>query len=94
MDTNIIITYLACIVFLFIFGKIFMLPLMKILKLIINSILGAVLIYIINLIGSVFSFHIGLNFVTAILVGLLGIPGAILLVVLKLFLGWTAWRCH
>lgn len=87
LDTNTIITYLACIFFLFLFGKIFILPLKSILKLILNSILGGVLIYIINLIGGLFAFHIGINVVTSLTVGLLGIPGAILLVILKLIIG-------
>ena len=67
MDTN-IITYLACICFLFIFGRVFIVPIKKVLKLVLNSILGAFLIYLINLIGSGFNFHIGLNFFTSILV--------------------------
>lgn len=87
MDNNAIITYLACIFFIFIFGRIFILPLKSIIKLIGNSLLGGILIYIINVVGSVFNFHIGLNAVTAIFVGLLGVPGAILLVVLKLIIG-------
>lgn len=87
MDTNTIIIYVACICFLFIFGRLFLVPIKSILKLVINSVLGGFLIYLINLIGGIFSFHIGLNYITAILVGILGIPGAILLVVLKLFLG-------
>ncbi len=67
MDTN-IITYLACISLIFIFGRIFILPLKKILKLLFNSILGGISIFIINLIGGNFGFHIGLNFFTSILV--------------------------
>lgn len=67
MDTN-IITYLACICFLFIFGRVFIVPIKKILKLVLNSVLGGFLIYLINLIGSGFNFHIGLNFFTSILV--------------------------
>ena len=86
MEKNIII-YLACICFLFLIGRIFILPIKTILKLVINSVLGGLLIYIINIVGSIYNFHIGLNFVTAIGIGLLGIPGAILLVVLKLLLG-------
>ena len=74
MDSNIILTYLACIIILFIVGKIFIVPLRIILKLILNSILGAFLIYIINFIGSTFGFHIGLNFFTALFIGILGIP--------------------
>lgn len=87
MDTNTLIVYLACICFLFLFGRIFILPIKSVLKLVLNSILGGVIIYVINLIGGVFSFHIGLNYITAILTGILGIPGVILLVVLKLVLG-------
>ena len=67
MDSN-IITYLACICFLFLFGKIFIIPLKKILKLIFNSVIGGVFIFIIILIGAGFNFDIGLNFFTAILV--------------------------
>ncbi len=86
MDTNTIITYLACICFLFIFGRLLVLPIKTILKLVINSIFGGILIYVINWIGSIFGFHIGLNFITAILVGVLGVPGAILLVIIKLII--------
>ncbi len=87
MDNNALIIYIACICFLFLFGRIFILPLKSILKLVLNSILGGLMIYFINLIGNVFSFHLGLNYVTAIISGILGIPGVILLVVLKIFIG-------
>ena len=84
---NTIIVYLAWICFLFIFGRVFILPLKSIVKLILNSILGGVMIYVINVVGAMFEFHIGLNYVTVILVGILGVPGAFLLTALKLFLG-------
>ena len=86
MDGNSIITFLACIIFLFLFGRIFILPLKSIFKLILNSVLGGVLIYIINLIGGAWGFSIGLNFFTSIFVGILGIPGAILLIILQLII--------
>lgn len=81
-----IIIFLACICFLFILGRIFIIPIKWICKLIFNSILGAVLIYAINLIGSIWGIHIGLNFFTAIIVGILGIPGAIFLIVISLLI--------
>lgn len=80
------IIFLACICFLFIIGKIFIVPIKWISKLIFNSILGAIIIFAINLIGGIWGFHIGLNFLTAIMVGLLGIPGAICLIVITLLL--------
>jgi inhibitor of the pro-sigma K processing machinery len=86
MDTN-LLTYLACICFIFIFGRIFILPLKKIFKLVINSILGGITIFLINLVGGTFGFHIGLNFFTSIVIGLLGLPGSVCLVVVKLLIG-------
>lgn len=80
------IAYIACIFFLFIFGKIFIIPIKTILKLIINSVLGGLIIFIINFIGSFLNFHIGLNLITSIFVGILGIPGAIVIVIIKLFI--------
>ena len=87
MDFNSIIAYIACIFFLFIFGKLFIVPIKIILKLIINSILGGAIIFIINLIGSIWNFHIGINLITSIFVGMLGIPGAIVIIIIKLILG-------
>lgn len=86
MDAN-LITYLACICFLFIFGKVFIVPIKKVLKLVINSILGGITIFLINLIGATFGFHIGVNIFTSILVGLLGLPGVVCLVIIKLLIG-------
>ena len=64
----------GCMIGLWIVGKIFSIPLKAIFKLVMNSILGGLLIFIINLIGGAFSFHIGLNVGTSLLVGILGIP--------------------
>ena len=85
MNEN-IITYLACICFIFIFGKIFIVPLKKLLKIIFNSILGGICIFLINIIGSNWGFHIGLNIFTSVLIGLLGLPGAVCLIIVKLLI--------
>ena len=84
MESTII--FLACICLLFIIGKIFIVPIKWISKLIFNSVLGGLLIFAINLIGSIWGLHIGLNFFTSIMVGLLGLPGAICLIVITLIL--------
>ena len=86
MDSN-IITFLACICFIFIFGRIFIVPIRKILKIILNSILGGVVIYLINFIGANFGFHIGLNIFTSLIIGLLGLPGSVCLIIIKLLIG-------
>ena len=74
MDFTALLTIIACICFIFIMGKVFILPLKVILKLVLNSILGGFLIFLINIFAQGFNFHIGLNLLTAVFVGLLGIP--------------------
>lgn len=86
MDVNNILILVGCAVAIFIVGKIFLFPIKKILKLVFNTLIGGVIIYIINLIGASFGFHIGLNVVTSLIVGILGIPGAILLIVLEIIM--------
>lgn len=85
MDINILI-FVSCICIMFIIGRIFIVPIKWILRLIINSILGGVLIWVINLIGGTWGFHIGLNIYTSIIVGILGVPGAICMIIIKLIL--------
>lgn len=84
LEYNSIIAFVASLFFLFIFGKIFIVPLKIILRFMLNSLLGGVIIYIINIMGELINFHIGLNIITSIIVGLLGIPGAILIIAVKL----------
>ena len=74
LDGNSIIVYLGCIIFLFLIGRFFIVPLKTIAKIVGNSILGGILIFVVNLIGNMFNFHIGLNIVTAIVTGILGVP--------------------
>ena len=67
MNINILII-ISCVCMLFVIGKIFIIPIKRILKLVFNSILGGGVIWIINLIGGVWGFHIGLNIYTSVLV--------------------------
>ena len=67
MDINTLII-ISCICMLFVIGKIFIIPIIWILKLVFNSILGGILIWIINFIGGIWGIHIGLNINTSVLV--------------------------
>ena len=84
--TNILIVA-GCALGIFIIGKIFLFPIKSILKLVINTIIGGAIIYIINLIGANFGFHIGLNIGTAIFAGILGVPGVVVLVLVRILIG-------
>ena len=67
MDINTLIV-ISCICMLFVIGRIFIIPIKWILKLAFNSVVGGVLIWIINMMGGILGFHIGLNVYTSILV--------------------------
>lgn len=59
---------ISCICMLFLCIRIFIVPIKWMFKLILNSVLGGILIGIINLIGGIWGFHIGINLYTSILV--------------------------
>ena len=63
--------------------KLFKTPLKWIFKLVINGGLGFIGLFILNLIGGLIGIELGLNWVNAIVVGFLGVPGIILLLLLK-----------
>ena len=67
-NTNTIIIFLACVLSILVFGKMFILPIKLIIKLMINSLLGGLIITAINWIGVAFNLHIGLNLFTSIFV--------------------------
>ena len=90
MDLNNAIPFIIGVLILFVFGRLLVFPIKKILGLIGNSILGVILIYIVNFIGGFFNFHLGLNFITILFVAILGIPGAVVLTLIKLLIGWKS----
>lgn len=67
---------------IFFFGRLLFLPARLLLRLLVNSLLGAGMIALINIVGSIFSFGIPLNIFNALFIGALGIPGAVTLVFL------------
>lgn len=81
MDLAFILPFLATVLVVFIILKILSLPMKLIIKLLINALIGAIVIWLINLIGANFDFSLTLNWVTALIVGILGIPGVIILLI-------------
>lgn len=81
-----VIAYIFGILLIYLLGRIFLLPLKLIFKLIYNGLIGGLTLWALNFIGAYFSFTIGINVVTALIAGFLGLPGVILLVLFKLFI--------
>lgn len=81
-----ILAFLFGLVLLYIIGMLLVIPLKVIFKLIINGIIGGVILFLFNLIGGLFGLSIAINPLNAIIVGILGVPGVILLLILQVVL--------
>lgn len=74
---------LAALIAIVIF-RIFAKPLKGVLWLVLNSVLGGIGLFLFNTILGGTGFSIGINIVTSAVCGLLGLPGLLLLVILKI----------
>lgn len=86
MNFEVVVAYILGIALLYMLGYLLQYPLRFVLRLIYNALLGGLALLAINLVGGWFSVTLPLNPVTALVAGLLGLPGLILLLVLKLIL--------
>lgn len=78
-EIGILLAYALGIFALYVIGYMFLVPLKILLRLVINSIAGAVAILGINWIGAFWGLHISLNILSAVIVGFLGVPGVLFL---------------
>ena len=86
MDLGTIFYYGIGLALLYILGLILVFPIKKIFKLIGNGILGGLTLLIFNFIGQYFGLRIIINPLNAIIVGFLGVPGVVLLLILQIIL--------
>jgi inhibitor of the pro-sigma K processing machinery len=59
-------------------------PMKIIYKVLIKFVIGALMIGFINIIGMALNFHIAINFITTGIAGILGLPGLLLLILLRM----------
>ena len=86
METVSSIFILAAMILLcYLLIKVLSAPLRKLIKLMINTGMGFIALFIINFFGEFIGFTIGINVINAAIVGIFGMPGVILLVLLKIF---------
>ncbi|QIB70202.1 SigmaK-factor processing regulatory BofA [Aminipila butyrica] len=79
MEVIIFLAYAAGLLIIFLLGKFFALSGKWILKAVLNSFCGGVILIAINLIGAGFGVHLPVNLLTGFGIGTLGIPGILLL---------------
>lgn len=81
MEAGIFLVYTAGLMIIYFFGRMLLVPLRKILKLILNSLVGGAVLILINLVGGSAGIVLPVNFLTAVIAGLLGLPGVAGLVI-------------
>ena len=83
MDWWAVGTYVVALLLLFLGGKLFRVPIKVLGRLLFNAVLGGIALIIVNLLGGFVGIAVGINPVTALCAGILGIPGVALLLVLQ-----------
>ena len=79
VEMGVFLTFGGALILLFILGKTLLIPLKIVLKMTVNSLLGGILLVALNALGSSAGLMIPLNLVNAVTVGILGVPGVIML---------------
>ncbi|KAF5033183.1 hypothetical protein SDC9_63369 [bioreactor metagenome] len=83
-DIGIVMAYSAGIMLIFMISWLFVKPLKFLGKLILNSLLGALFLIVFNYFGQFTGVYIGVNELTSLIIGLLGIPGFVAILVVNL----------
>lgn len=86
MELSTVIAFAIGLLLLYVVGILLVIPIKVIIKLIINGLIGGVTLFLFNLIGAYFGLHIPINAFSALIVGILGLPGVILLIIGQIIL--------
>ena len=78
---SLILAYACGLIILYIIARLLVVPIKIVWKLIINAVIGGITLLLVNFIGGFIGVHIGINFLTALIVGILGVPGVVLILI-------------
>ncbi len=79
--------YILGLVGVLIVARLLAKPFKMLMRLFLNTVIGGVLLIVLNTFSHVWGLQIGVNPFTAAIVGILGLPGLVLLILLKLMFG-------
>lgn len=82
-DLTVSICIIAGILLLLLFFKILAKPIKWILKLLLNALLGLIILVVVNFFGSFVGITVTVGWISALVAGILGIPGVILLILIE-----------
>ena len=86
MDFSVIVVIAAIVLGVIVVLRLLAKPIRFIFKLLINTVLGFVLLWLINFVGGGLGIALELSLLNALVVGLLGIPGVLLLLAIHFLL--------
>ena len=86
MDFSVIIIIAAIVLAVIIVLRLLAKPIRFIFKMLINTVLGFILLWLINFFGSGIGISLDLSLLNALVVGVLGIPGVLLLLAIRYLL--------
>lgn len=86
-DVGIVLAYSAGIMLIFMLAWLLVVPLKVVGKFVVNALIGGIFILVYNYFGQTLMWPmLGINYVTAAIVGFLGVPGFIALVIINFIL--------
>ncbi len=83
MEISPVLAFFIGVLLLAIVLKIIAFPIKRIIRFIINAILGGVLLYVINIFGASIGFTLDITWWSALIVGVFGIPGVIIVAIIQ-----------
>ncbi len=86
IDMNLLIAYAFGLLLIYVLARVLFLPVKVLVLLVYNGLIGGLIVFLVNIAGAVLGFHIGLNPATALLVGFMGAPGLVMLLIIHFFI--------
>lgn len=86
MDIATILFYLVGLALILLFGRLLVVPFKVLMRLLLNGIMGGIVLFLFNLVGGIFNLYLEISPLNAIIVGFLGVPGVILLLIVQMIL--------
>ena len=84
MNFTLVVGYLLGILIAYVTAKIFLKPFKVIFKILLNSIIAFFLLFVINKFYPYTNIYIGVNPITSLIIGILGLPGFCLILILQI----------
>ena len=85
MNFNVVVGYVLGLLIVIAVSGICLKPFKTVIRFVANSLIGIGLVLLINFAGKHFGIHIGINPISAALLGMLGVPGVVMILLAQIF---------